>query len=80
MKESPTLVQNLYRNKRSKSSAFQCWLADPTETFGYMLPRLETFFFAVLSIVFCLINLLQKSLPQALSVRYGYHIDTEKLS
>ena len=64
-KESPTPVQNLYRNKRSKSSAFQRWLVEPAKTFDYMVPRLEVFFFIVLSIVFSSINLLQKSLPQA---------------
>lgn len=69
-KESPAPVQNLYRNKRSKSSAFQGWLAEPAKTFGCMIPRLEVVFFSVLSIVFSSINLLQKSLPQALSVRY----------
>ena len=56
--------------KEVKSSAFQGWLAEPAKTFGCMIPRLEVFFFFVLSIVFSSINLLQKSLPQALSVRY----------
>lgn len=65
--ESPTPVQSLYRNERSKSSAFQAWLVEPAKTFGYnMLPRPEVFFFIILSIVFSSINLLQKSLPQAL--------------
>lgn len=31
-KESPTPVQSLYRNERSKRSAFQAWLVKPAKT------------------------------------------------